>query len=479
MPVPDPLPGPAVAPPHEGPVDLNAFARWTAVAQERALDALRARSGRTWQPFWCPRAGCDGRPHDEWTWHHARADQHPPPDTEWLTWLLMGGRGSGKTRTGAEFTHRVTRLVPRVAIIGGTAPDVRDIMVEGESGLVTIAAPNHRPVYEPSKRRLTWPNGCVATLFSAEEPDRLRGPEHYYAWWDEPAHAPLVQECWDNLMFGLRLGRRPCIVATTTPRPRPWVKALVADASTRLTRASTYDNVDNLAPAFAQRVIERYENTRLGRQELHGEVLEDVEGALWSWDLIEPDRVAMAPEHDRVVVGVDPAGGAKRSNDETGIVVVGIAADHLYVLADRSGRMSPYGWAMATDAAYDEFGADAVVAETNYGGDMVLSNLRAAGVPKRVIGVHSRRGKAIRAEPVVGVYEQHRAHHVGVFAELEEELTTWRPYEDRDSPNRLDALVHAATALIGRRAPATVASPTTLRREARRHLGVPGQAASR
>jgi phage terminase large subunit-like protein len=375
----------------------------------------------------------------------------------------MSGRGSGKTRTGSEYTNRMTEFTGRMALVGATGPDARDIMIEGESGLVTIAPPGLRPRFEPSKRRLTWPNGCVGTVFSAEEPDRLRGPEHGYAWVDEPAHFALIQEVWDNLMFGLRIGRRPRVVCTTTPKPRPWVKELVNEPTTRIARASTYDNIDNLAPAFAERILKKYQGTRLGRQELYGEVLEDVEGALWTWELIEPDRVPKAPESmSRVVVSVDPAGGAKKSNDETGIIVVGVLEDHLYVLADRSGRFSPYGWAMAVDAAYEEFSADVVIAETNYGGDMVTSNLRSAGVTKRVIGVRSRRGKAIRAEPIVGVYEQHRAHHVGTFAELEEELTTWQPYEDRDSPNRLDALVHGATSLIARNRAASVALPPKL-----------------
>jgi phage terminase large subunit-like protein len=303
-------------------------------------------------------------------------------------------------------------------------------------------------------------------------------------WWDEPAHAPLVQEAWDNLMFGMRLGQHPRVVCTTTPKPRKWLKELIKDPTTRVAKASTYDNLDNLAPAFANKIIARFEGTRLGRQELHGELLEDVEGALWTWEMIEPDRRAAPPEHfERIVVGVDPAGGKKKSNDETGIVVMGISAGELYVLADRSGRFSPYGWAMAVDAAYEDFACDAVVAETNYGGEMVTSNLRSAGSTKRVIPVHSRRGKAIRAEPIVGIYEQHKAHHVGVFTELEEELTSWVAYEDSESPNRLDAMVHAATSLVGRAAAADIATPAELRtrwaearqrgdqNRARRHLG--------
>jgi phage terminase large subunit-like protein len=257
---------------------------------------------------------------------------------------------------------------------------------------------------------------------------------------------------------------------------------------------------------FAERIIARYEGTRLGRQEIHGELLEDVEGALWNYDMIEPYRVQlMAPtledliipaahirlgELKRIVVGVDPAGGAKKANDETGIVVVGVDhRGHLYVLADYSGRYSPLGWAQRVDAAYDDFQCDAVVAETNYGGEMVSSNLRSAGVTKRVVTVHSRRGKAIRAEPIVGIYEQEKAHHAGVFTELEEEMTSWLPYEDRDSPNRLDALVHGATNLVSKPGVSDFASPTQLASTGQRmqqrstaarqhHLHVPGRRAT-
>src|SRR5262245_37365973 len=324
---------------------------------------------------------------------------------------MKSGRGGGKTRAGAEYTHQMTEVTGRIALVGATGSDVRDIMLEGESGLLTIAPPGKRPHHEPSKRRLTWPNGCIATTFSAEEPDRLRGPEHGYAWIDEAAHFALIVDTWDNLLFGLRIGRQPRIVVTTTPKPRPWLRELIADPLTRVSTATTYDNLANLAPVFAERIIARYEGTRLGRQEILGDLLEDVEGALWRWDLIEPDRLAKAPEHlDRVVVGVDPAGSANKRSDETGIVVCGRVGDHLYTLIDRSGKYSPYGWAMAVDSVYEEYGADAVVAEKNYGGDMVRHTLQSSGSTKRVIMVQSRRGKALRAEPIVGIYEQHRAH---------------------------------------------------------------------
>jgi phage terminase large subunit-like protein len=456
--------------------DVESWRRWTPAAQQKALEALQNAVNETWRPFYCENPDCDGRPHGEWDWSHARASQRPPRDPQWLTWLLKSGRGAGKTRAGAELTHRMTDHVGRIALVGATGADVRDVLLEGESGLLTIAPPGKRPRFEPSKRRLTWPNQCIATTFSAEEPDRLRGPEHGFAWVDEAAHFPLIQDTWDNLLLGLRIGRRPRVVVTTTPKPRPWLRTLIADPTTRVTTASTYDNIANLAPVFAERIMARYEGTRLGRQEILGEVLEDIEGALWTWAMIEPDRLATAPlQMQRVVIGVDPAGSGSAKRDETGIVAAGLLDDQLYVLADRSGHYSPFGWARAVDALYEEYSADAVVAEVNYGGDMVSANLRAAGIAKRVITVHSRRGKALRAEPIVGVYEQHRAHHVGVLTELEEQMTTWQPYEDRDSPDRVDALVHAATSLLGRRAESSIATPASLRaqqeRQSRRHLG--------
>ncbi len=448
-------------------IDPEAFKRWTPAAQERALAMLQAQQNTRWRPFYCPTASCPGAPHGDWTWSHARPDQRPPADRTWLTWLLKSGRGSGKTRAGNEITHRMSEKVPRIGLIGATAPDIRDIMLEGESGLLNIFPPGKRPQHEPSKRRLTWPNGCVATLFSAEEPDRLRGPEHYFVWADEPAHWPLVQECWDNMTFGLRLGEQPRVVATTTPKPRPWLKTLLADPTTRLSVASTYDNLANLSPVFAERIIAKYEGTRLGRQELHAEILDDVEGALWSWELIEGSRIIPDPDaplaYDRIVVSVDPAGSVRKGADETGIVVVGRIDRDCYVLADRSGHYSPIGWAGAAMAAYTEFSADAIVAETNYGGDMVTANLRAIDEHPRILRVQTRRGKALRAEPVVSLYEQGRVHHVGSHEDLETQMTEWVPYEDRESPDRVDALVHGISELAKDRAPATVGNPARLR----------------
>lgn len=453
------------------------FLRWSPATQEKVRALLQDATDTPWAPFYCTKEGCDGSPHDTFVAPHARPDQRPPAG-DWLTWLLMGGRGAGKTRTGSEWTHKAVRKYPRGALIAPTGADARDIMLEGESGLLTVAHPEFRPTYEPSKRRVTWPNGAICTVFSAEEPDRLRGPNHYFAWADEPAHWPQAQMVWDNLLFGLRLGRRPRIVATTTPRPTPWMKALLADPQTVLSRASTYDNINNLSPAFRQAVLDRYEGTRLGRQEIHAEVLEDVEGALWSWDLIERARVLAAPVLARIVVGVDPAGSKKKQADETGIVVVGAdEAGDLYVLDDRSGHYSPHGWASMVNAVYEEYSADAIVAEKNFGGEMVEHTLRTSGyTDARILVRQTRRSKALRAEPLVGRYEKDdgHVHHVGALPDLETQMTEWRPYEDSDSPDRVDALVYSATELLRGSTPAAVASPTSLRERLR---VIPGGAA--
>jgi phage terminase large subunit-like protein len=446
-------------------IDLDAYKRWTPAAQEQALNRLREAQSRNWRPFYCLVPGCDGKPHDEWKWNHARADQHPPQDRDWFVWLLLSGRGAGKTRSGAEYVHRAVRHIRRVALVAPTGPDARDIMVEGESGLLTIAPPDFRPVYEPSKRRLTWPNGAIGSIFSAEEPERLRGPEHGAAWCDEAAFYPLIQAVWDNLLFGLRMGQLPRVVVTTTPKPKKWLKELAKDPRTRISRATTYDNLDNLSPVFAERIIAKYEGTRQGRQEIHAELLEDVEGALWTYELIEDYRVAEPPDLERIVVAIDPAGSSSDTADETGIIVAGRWKGDYYVLADRSGHYSPHGWATAAHSAYEEFGADAIVAEKNFGGEMVESTLRTSGFKERYLPVHAKKAKRLRAEPIVGIYEQHKVHHVGVLLELETEQTEWVP-DEGDSPNRLDACVYALTELSKGARPASIATPTTL--EARR-----------
>jgi phage terminase large subunit-like protein len=427
-----------------------------------------------WHPFFCKIPTCDGRPHTDggWDWPHARVDQKPPPmdSQKWLTLCFSGGRGAGKSRTGSEITHRITERVPRLFLIAATGPDLRETMVEGVSGILATSPPGKRPLWEPSKKRLTWPNGAIAQGFSAEEPDRLRGPEAGFVWTDEPAHFPLIDEVWSNMLLGLRLGKWPKVVATTTPKPTKWMKSLVKDPLTITRRVSTYANIDNLADAFKVTVLDRFEGTRLGRQELHGEILDDVEGALWTWDMFS--WVDEAPPLVRIVVGVDPAGSKLATADETGLIVSGIGYDkHLYVLHDATGRYSPRGWAEKANSLYEQYAADAIVAEKNYGGDMVKHTLETSGYGgARVILVDSRRGKAIRAEPIVARYERHLVSHVGKpgeLAEVEGELTSWVPGQG-PSPNRLDALVHGATDLLKRLEPAAISSPNKLLR--RNHL---------
>lgn len=444
------------------------FKQWKPEYQAKAMALLKEFEGKDWHPFFCHDRLCDGAPHDDWTWPHARVDQRPPPmgSPDWFTLLFSGGRGAGKSRTGSEITHRMTEHVSRLFLVGATGPDLRETMIEGISGILATSPPGRRPLWEPSKKRLTWPNGCIAQGFSAEEPDRLRGPEAGFVWADEPAHYPLVDEVWSNMQLGLRLGSWPKIVATTTPKPTKWMKALIKDPLTITRRVSTYANISNLAEAFKKTVLDRFEGTRLGRQELHGEILEDVEGALWAWEMFQ--WVDFAPPLQRIVVAVDPAGSKNKLSDETGIIVVGVGYDkHLYVLADLTGRYSPRGWATRANEAYDEFGADAIVAEKNYGGDMVKHTLETSGYGgARVILVDSRRGKEIRAEPIVARYERKMVTHVGKpgdLAELEGEQTSWVPGQG-PSPNRVDALVHGGTDLLKRLEPAAISSPNKLLR---------------
>lgn len=442
------------------------FERWTPAAQERAVDLLREANSSDWKPFYCNKPACDGEPHDVWGFPHARSDQHPPKG-DWLVWLMRGGRGSGKTRTGAEWTIRRTKISPRIAIVAPRIADARDTLVEGESGILAKSRPDNRPQWEPSKGRLTWPNGAQAFTYTGEEPERLRGRQHHDAWLDEPAHMPLIEDLWSNLLLGLRLrGRdRNRICCTTTPLPSKWMVDTINRPDTVSVVVSTYANIKNLAPSFADTVLQKYEGTRKGRQEIYGEVLMDVEGALWDWDMIEDHRIAPkdAPEDlDRVVVGIDPAGSSGKKSDETGIIVVAAHDGEFYVFADYSGKFTPNQWAKRAMAAYEMYEADELVPEKNYGGEMVESTLRNIDEKPRIRMVHSRRGKVIRADPVVALYEQGKVHHVGNLQDLEDQLVSWVP--GKDSPDRLDALVHAITALAKTVAPSTIATPSQLYR---------------
>lgn len=379
-----------------------------------------------------------------------RENQQTPPGTDWETWLLLAGRGFGKSRTGAEWVIGEVKSGrrKRLALIARTAADVRDVVVEGESGILAKSPPWFMPVYEPSKRRLTWPNGAIATTYSAEKPDALRGPQHDGYWGDETASWKYAEDTWDNLQFGLRLGKHPQGVVTTTPRPVKLIKNLIKDPKTFITKGSTYVNKGNLPKSFLSRLLAKYEGTRLGRQELYAQLLEDTPGALWTLARIELLRVKEAPPLVRIVVGVDPAISANKESAETGIVVVGIdIRGHLYILADVSLQGTPAEWASAAIKVYSDFQADAIVVETNQGGLMVEHTIRTVegGKDLRIIQVHASRGKYTRAEPISALYEQGRAHHVGALSELEDQMTTWTPGED--SPDRMDALVWGCTQL--------------------------------
>lgn len=381
-----------------------------------------------------------------------------PPQGNWRVWLLLAGRGFGKTRTGAELirARAGTRVAGRFALVAPTAGDARDIMVEGESGILAISPPWERPRYEPSKRRLTWPNGAIGTLFSADEPERLRGPQHDAAWCDELA-SWRHPEAWDMLMFGLRLGADPRVVVTTTPRPTRLLRELIFDPTVLVTRGSTYENRANLAPVFLGQIIRKYEGTRLGRQELDAELLEDVPGALWTRGMIEAARASVAPLLTRVVVAIDPAVSSSEGADETGIIVAGKdAVGRGWVLADASGRYQPTEWAKTAIAAYRAHSADRIVAEVNNGGDMVEATLRMIDPNASFAAVRASRGKVTRAEPVAALYEQGRVRHLGNFPQLEDQMCafTREPQGEfgssavRYSPDRVDALVWALTELL-------------------------------
>jgi phage terminase large subunit-like protein len=385
---------------------------------------------------------------------HLYGGQVEPPG-DWFVWLILAGRGYGKTRVGAETvnTWANSGRYGRIGLIGRTAADVRDVMVEGESGILASAAPWQRPKYEPSKRRLTWPNGARATTYSADEPESVRGPQHDGLWCDEVA-AWSGPEALDLALMGLRLGEDPRAILTTTPKPTPFIKRLRAQSNVAITTGTTYENLSNLAAAFRKQVVEQYEGTRLGLQELMAQILDDNPDALWRREpMLDALRVPRgdldALDLVRIVVAVDPAVSVAEGSAETGIIVVGLGVDgHLYVLADKSGRYTPEGWASQAIAAYHAYNADRIVGEVNNGGDLVERNVRAsADQPIPFQAVHASRGKRIRAEPVAAIYERGKAHHVGAFPILEDQLCDWTP-DDDVSPDRLDALVWGATALV-------------------------------
>ena len=417
------------------------------------------------------------RLHYEWAFR-ARPEQLPPPEP-WLVWDIEAGRGFGKTRTGAETIKAwaLARPGERFALVAETFADGRDVMVEGESGLLSILPPSTLrggrvdTAWNRSMGELYLANGSRFDVYSSEKPGGLRGPQHHGAWADEIAKwrdarlGTADDTTWSNLMMGLRLGQNPQCVVTTTPKP---VKLLKGDggragirkqAGTIVTKGTTFDNLPNLSPAFRQQILNLYEGTRLGRQELYAEDIEDVDGALWTSELIESTRIGVAPTLQRVVTGIDPAVSAGENSDETGIVTAGIAMCgckgkpelHGFILEDSSGRYSPDTWARKAIGAHERHHGDRLVAEVNNGGDLVEANLRTIdrNIPLRK--VHAAKGKLTRAEPIAALFEQGKIHHVGVFPHLEDQMCSWTPGEK--SPDRMDALVWALTELMLTQAP--------------------------
>ncbi len=405
----------------------------------------------------------------------ARLDQLPPRSSlrDWTSWIILGGRGAGKTRAGAEWIHAAASDSAaagssgdsptsslRIALIGETYLAARAVMVEGESGLLNIGHEDQRPVFQSSRRQLRWPSGALAELFSAEDPEALRGPQFHLAWCDELCKWRYADETWNMLQFALRLGERPQQVITTTPRAMPLLKKLMASPDNVITRATTYDNRNNLAPPFFDSIIRGYEGTRLGRQELNAEMMEDDPDSLWTRQMIDRSRCEQPPQNlTRIVIAVDPPITGTKKSAECGIIAAGLgesekggpsnAPKHAYVLADHSAcDLSPTQWASRAVQAFRMHKADRIVAEVNQGGDMVETVIRqiAPQIPFRA--VRASRGKRLRAEPVAALYEQNRIHHVGALTQLEDQMCSFTGGAHEQSPDRLDALVWAITNLM-------------------------------
>jgi phage terminase large subunit-like protein len=381
-----------------------------------------------------------------------RPKQFAPPG-DWFAWLNLGGRGAGKTRTGAEWVREKVeenwKFPLRIAGIAETKADARDVIVEGDSGILSVCPPHRKPKYEPSKRRVTWSNGTQLFLFSGDEPNQLRGPQFHFAWVDELAKYLYAQEAWDMLEFGLRLGEHPQVIVTTTPRPVPVIMDLVKDPDCITTVASSYENYGNLSSRFIKRVIRKYEGTRLGRQEILAEILSDVPGALWTRSIIEHSRRKQLPagvDIIKLVIAVDPAVTSGEDSDETGIAAVGLGTDrHGYVIRDRSGVLSPKAWAHRVVSMFDRMEADRVIGEINNGGDLVEVNLRTVDTKERIPfrKVRASRGKSVRAGPVSSLFEQDRCHILGIMPQMEDQLVAFTDegYIGGGSPDRAEAMI--------------------------------------
>jgi phage terminase large subunit-like protein len=394
----------------------------------------------------------------EGSWRrHARQSQLPPAGDHWSIWLLLAGRGAGKTRSICEFVlSEIAKGARRVALVAATASDARSVLVEGESGILSIAPAWNRPHYSPGLRRLTWKNGAIATLYSADEPERLRGPQHDLAAVDELC-AWRRPSAWDQLQFTMRLpGKRPPRIAiATTPKPTRLLKELLLreGRDVVVSRSTSYENRENLAPMFFEQIVRKYEGSRLGRQELLAELLDDVEGALWNRALLDELRREAAPVMQRIVVGIDPSGSGNKTADEVGIVACAVdEAGMGWVLADESGKMAPIDWARRAVELYRRLQADRIVAEQNFGGEMVEAVIRSVDANIPYTAVTASRSKVVRAEPISALFEQKRVFLLGAFPELEDEMCEFTSNFDRTtagySPGRLDAMVWALTDLM-------------------------------
>lgn len=387
-----------------------------------------------------------------------RAEQWAP-EGDWTTWLLVGGRGSGKTRAGAEWVRELAtgkRPVSPIALVGETMTEARAVMVEGLSGVLKVHPPGEQPRFEAGRGVVLWPNGAKAILMPANDPERFRGPQFAAAWCDELAKWPKAQDAWDMLQFGLRVGLKPRQLVTTTPRSTRLFKKLMAEPGTIIRRMPTIANEQNLAPNFIAHILSQYRDTVLARQEIEGELVEDMPGALWSRKAIDEARLTQVPELSRVVVAVDPPVTGRSTSDACGIVVAGRWGDKAVVLADRTVQgTTPIGWARVAVTAFHEFSADTIVAEVNQGGDLVGQVLGQVDASVPVRAVRATRGKWVRAEPVAALYAQGRVRHGEMFADLEDELCAFGPdgLADGRSPDRLDALVWAVTDLLLRDGP--------------------------
>jgi phage terminase large subunit-like protein len=401
----------------------------------------------------------------QWDWRFWGRPEQQAPEGNWNIWIYLAGRGAGKTRSAAEWVREQAKYTTtgqrRFALVARTAADVRDVIVEGESGIMNVTPPSERPLYEPSKRRLTWPNGNTATCFTADEPDSLRGPQFTHAWGDEVAAWRQTPDAagmtaFDNLRVGTRLGSNPQIMITTTPKRVPLLYNLLDEAKKGnkvvVSRGSTMDNSGNLSSAYLDTITGVYAGTRLAAQELYGEMLDSIDGALWTIEMIESSRQGVLPPTTPLrVIGVDPS-VAENPRDACGIVVCASTADrdlykrHAWVLEDATILGSPEVWANKVVEMARRWGAP-VVAEVNQGGALVRNAINTIDPTIKVFEVHSKHGKALRAEPIVLAYEQQRIHHIGYLAELEDQMTSWIPGEGK-SPDRVDALVHAMTALM-------------------------------